>query len=317
MKRKWLLLVLSIILLGAVAASWLYKKEEESPKVVVVLKSLDSEYWKVVQAGAEKAFHDFHVDGEVIAPQSLYSISDQNHLLRSVLKQNPDALLFAPTHPSESIPVLEEYKKRNIPVLFVDTAADWGGETTFIGTENTVLGYKAGALLGTMLHPGEKAALLHGDLSDPVSRDRISGAERALKNVGIEITVNQRAYDVFWRRLPVMESILEWHPDVKGVFATDDSLALDALKAIEKKGLNIPVIGTDGMKEIVHYVKDETLGAALAQNPYDMGYIGVQQALKAINGEVVSKRIDSGVDIITKDNAEDKLEFLKKVLHLK
>jgi ribose transport system substrate-binding protein len=313
MKRKWQLTVFCMILLGAAAASWLYKKEER-PKMVVVLKDLDSEYWKVVQAGAEKAFHDFHVDGEIVAPQSLYSVSDQNSLLKSVLKKTPDALLFAPTHPSASVPVLEEYKKENIPVLFIDTAADWGGETTFIGTENTVLGYKAGALLGTMLQPGEKAALLHGDLSDPVSSDRISGVTRALKNAGIEAIVNQRGYDVFWRRLSIMESILEFHPDVKGVFATDDSLALDALKVIEEKGLNIPVIGTDGTTDMINYVKKETLGTALAQNPYDMGYIGVQQALKAIQGETVSKRIDSGVDIITKDNAEDKLSFLEELL---
>ncbi|GAA3318475.1 hypothetical protein GCM10020331_021420 [Ectobacillus funiculus] len=43
-----------------------------------------------------------------------------------------------------------------------------------------------------------------------------------------------------------------------------------------------------------------------------MGYIGVEQALRAINGETVVTRIDSGVDIITTDNAKEKLDFSKK-----
>lgn len=47
--------------------------------------------------------------------------------------------------------------------------------------------------------------------------------------------------------------------------------------------------------------------------PYDMGYKGVEYALKVINGETIDKRIDSGVDLITKENAEEKLEFLKSI----
>ncbi|GAA3334267.1 hypothetical protein GCM10020331_101560 [Ectobacillus funiculus] len=44
-----------------------------------------------------------------------------------------------------------------------------------------------------------------------------------------------------------------------------------------------------------------------------MGYVGVENALKAIKGtKVQKKRIDSGVDIITKDNAGEKLDFSRK-----
>jgi ribose transport system substrate-binding protein len=45
-----------------------------------------------------------------------------------------------------------------------------------------------------------------------------------------------------------------------------------------------------------------------------MGYLSVENALKAINGETVETRIDSGIDIITKDNAKEKLDFLTQLL---
>lgn len=45
-----------------------------------------------------------------------------------------------------------------------------------------------------------------------------------------------------------------------------------------------------------------------------MGYIGVETALKAINKENVEKRIDSGVEIITIENAGDKSTEINKIL---
>ncbi|GAA3329048.1 hypothetical protein GCM10020331_075500 [Ectobacillus funiculus] len=44
-----------------------------------------------------------------------------------------------------------------------------------------------------------------------------------------------------------MTTILENHPDVKGVFATTDIMALSALDVIKKQGNKIPVIGADGI----------------------------------------------------------------------
>ncbi|USK34709.1 hypothetical protein LIT25_04960 [Bacillus sp. F19] len=55
------------------------------------------------------------------------------------------------------------------------------------------------------------------------------------------------------------------------------------------------------------------LAGTIAQSPYNMGYQGVENALKAIKGEKVKERIDSGIDIITTENAEEKLEFLKSI----
>lgn len=57
------------------------------------------------------------------------------------------------------------------------------------------------------------------------------------------------------------------------------------------------------------------LSATVAQNPYDMGYLSVEQAIKAVKGEYIPERIDSGVDILTQDNVKDKLAFLNNILY--
>ena len=82
---------------------------------------------------------------------------------------------------------------------------------------------------------------------------------------------------------------MQEHPDLKGVVATSDYIALPALNVIEKQGLKMPVIGADGITEMLELVEKGTLSSAVVQNPYDMGYLSVQTALKVINGEKVNE----------------------------
>ena len=315
MKKSWIVSLACAILfpafIGYMGKSF---EKDDRPKVVVILKSLNTDYWKSMKAGADKAFADFDVDGKVIAPASEYRVTEQITMLKNVLKQQPDALIVAPSQPSAAIPVLAEYHKKHIPVLLADTDAEWKDQTTFIGTDNSTLGKKAGELLGSLLYPRDQVAIIEGTSVSTVTSERVKGAKEALEAAGIEIVMEQPGYDEFGNVKSVMESILQAHPDIKGVFATDDTITLAALKVIEKRGLKIPVVGTDGIRDMIKSIQARRINASVAQNPYDMGYIGVEQALRAINGETVVTRIDSGVDIITTDNAKEKLAFLKTIL---
>ena len=68
-KRKRYLL--TILIISVISIAFIYKQffVEEKPKVVVVLKNLDLQYWEIIKAGAEKGFEDFGIEGKVIAPK--------------------------------------------------------------------------------------------------------------------------------------------------------------------------------------------------------------------------------------------------------
>jgi ribose transport system substrate-binding protein len=85
------------------------------------------------------------------------------------------------------------------------------------------------------------------------------------------------------------------------------------LRAVEAKGLDTKIIGTDGTQEAVESILSGKLAGTIAQSPYNMGYQGVENALKTIKGKKIKERIDSGIDIITKENAKEKLKFLKTI----
>lgn len=311
MKKTWMISFVCMICLAVFIHFMVTFLNEEKPKVVVVLKVLNTQYWKTVALGAEKAFDDFGINGEVIAPDREYPSTKQIEILKKVLRNSPDAIIVSPTQPTSTIPTLIEFKKKNIPVLLVDTDANWNDKTTFIGTDNPTLGKKAGELLGSMLMPGDQVALISG--MGPVSQSRILGAKRVLEDVGIEIVSEQIGFEKNGDLKPVMDNILQTHPDIQGVFATQDILALEALKIINEKELKIPVVGSDGIWEMIKSIEEEKLSTTVAQNPYDMGYRSVEQALKAIQGKPVEKRIDTGIDIIYKENAKVKLDLLAEI----
>jgi ribose transport system substrate-binding protein len=108
--------------------------------------------------------------------------------------------------------------------------------------------------------------------------------------------------------------VLRDQPDIKGVVTSHDSIALLVIKMYEKQGLLIPVIGPYGLTEMLTLISDETLPGTVAQNPYDMGYVSVETAMKVLKGENVEPFVNSGVDIIIKENAQQRLNFYEKLV---
>lgn len=287
--------------------------DDEDYSVSVVLKTLSSPYWKYVEAGAKAAGEELGVDVTVVGPSAESQVIEQVNMLEDQISQSPDAIVVSPSQPDTIVPVLENASKSDLPILLIDSDADFEGKTTFIGTENFTAGQEGGKLLASMLQKGDKVVLIAGALGNPATDERVKGAKKAIEDAGLEIVAEQPADSDKIKAMSVMENILQKDSDVKGVFAANDDMAIGVLRAVQAKGLDIKVIGTDGTEEAVQSIIDGKLVGTVAQNPYNMGYEGVKNAVKAIKGEKIEERIDSGIDLITSENAEKKLEFLKSI----
>jgi ribose transport system substrate-binding protein len=279
--------------------------------VVVVLKKGNTEYWRIMKAGIEKGFKDFDIDGKVMVPSDA-TAQEQADLLMKAYKEKPDVIITAPISLSVS-PTLKTFT--NVPVLLVDTDLPLKNKTAYIGTDNLDLGKKAGAFLASQLQPGDKIAIIGGDLSFSVFKERVDGATTSLQNAGIKIAyLKSGLSDNPNATKSVITKLMRDQPDIKGVVTTHDTIALPAIKELKEQGLSIPVIGPDGLTEMLEFIADETIPGTMAQNPYDMGYLSVETAMKVVQGENVEPFVDSGVDIIIKENAQNRLNFYEKII---
>ncbi|MBZ5751824.1 MULTISPECIES: sugar ABC transporter substrate-binding protein [Metabacillus] len=291
------------------------KDNDGKPKIAVVLKSLEAEYFKLMESGAKQGFEDFDVEGTILAPSSQTQVMEQINILEDLLTKDLDALVVMPSQSEAAIPVLEKYKAKGIPVLLVDSDVEWDGKTTFIGTDNYTSGEEAGQELASYLNKGDEVAILEGVLGTPVSEDRVRGAEDALKEAGLKIAAKQTADFDRVKAVSVVENILTANSNIKGIFAANDEMALGALKAVSARNMSIPIIGIDGTSEAIQSISKGKLTATVAQQPHDMTYKGIENALKVIDGGTIDKRITSGKDmVVTKENAAEKLEEVKNLL---
>lgn len=103
--------------------------------------------------------------------------------------------------------------------------------------------------------------------------------------------------------LDVMTNLLQSHPDVTGVFAENDEMALGAVKALGgRAGSSVSVVGFDGTPDGFKAVEAGTLYASVAQQPKELGRMAVQNAVRAARGKKADSMVKVPVKVVTRKN---------------
>ncbi|GKU82720.1 sugar ABC transporter substrate-binding protein [Niallia sp. NCCP-28] len=326
MKKIWyiplILLISSITLVGcgnnatesqSGNASGGGKGNDGELEVGVVLKALNSDHWKFVEAGAKAAGEKYGVKVNVLGPPAETQFLEQVSMMEDQLTQGVDALLVAPSQPASAKPTFEQAKALGIPVLLLDTDADFKDKVSFIGTGNYEAGRLGAEFIAKQVEKGDTVAIIRGAKGDNTHDDRAKGAEEVLKEQGIKVIIQPADSDRA-KGASVMENILTAHSNIAAVYATNEEMALGALRTVQDKNKDVLVIGFDGTPEGLESVENGGLTATVAQDPYMIGYLGVESAYQNANGEKVEKRIDSGAEVITKETVKAKIAKLNERL---
>jgi len=283
------------------------QQETKKYSIAVIPKALDSEFWLDVKSGAEKAAQEFDVDLTVLAPDKESNVEQQFRIIEDMIQKKVDALCIAPCDSAGVVPFIDKANEANIPVFTVDTDADGGDVVSFIGTDNIMGGKIAGERVIELLNGEGKVALIVGVPGQQTMRDRATGFKEALVSApGIELVAEQPANSERALAMTVMENILQANPDLDAVFACSTLMAMGALEAVEAAGKldQVKVIGFDSQQESLEAIKEGRLDSLVAQNSFNMGYLGVKAAVDYLNGKKVSNRIDTGTELVTKDNVD-------------
>lgn len=172
-----------------------------------------------------------------------------------------------------------------------------------IALDNVAGGEQAAKALAEKLGGSGKIVILQGLAGTSAARERAEGFAKELAAYpGIEVVAQQPADFDRTKGLDVMANLLQAHPDVRGVIAANDEMALGAAKALgSKAGDSVQVVGFDGTPDGLKAVEQGTLYASVAQQPSQLGKIAVDNAVKAIEGEKVEETIKVPVKVVTKE----------------
>ena len=278
-------------------------------EIALVTKAMDSEFWLVMADGAKAAAAARPgVKLSIVAPDREINIDQQVTILEDQTRKGVKALVVSPAGSAQILSALEQATQRGVPVILVDTDAPFDKKVTYIGTNNRRGGQLAAKGLAEAIGSAHaEVALISGVPGNESQDERALGFIDAVASEypNLKLVAQQPGNSERALGLTVMENILTAHPNVKGVFATNDQMALGAMEALEARGLRgkVKIVGFDATKEAVQATVDGRLAGSVAQNPFLMGQRGVEAALAALDGKPVEKRIDTGTELVTAANA--------------
>ncbi len=279
-----------------------------------VTKTLINEFWQVVASGVKADAAKYGIKVDLQASNDESSLIQQLNLAQTVLSQKPDALLLSPESDSNLVPAIQAAKAANIPTIIIDDART-AGASTYIGTDQVGIGAKAADFLHKIYPNGGKVAQIEGAAGSPNARMRIKGFEDELKTFpNLQLVASQPGN---WDRLTALNAtanILRQHPDLVGIYANNDGMALGVVEAVKNAGdlSKVAVVGTDGIPEAKKSIEAGELRATVAEAPFTEGVLGVQMALRLLDCQPIPAWVLSPQVVITKDNLGD---FPSTTLH--
>ena len=103
------------------------------------------------------------------------------------------------------------------------------------------------------------------------------------------------------------ENILAGNPNIKGIFGSNDNMALGAVEALKAaaKLQDVMVVGFDANPDAAASILAGEMTASVAQAPANMGGFGIQALVDLKAGKTLEPWIDTGTVLVTKDNAAD------------
>ena len=305
---------------GTEAAAPAAEAGDGSYKIDVICKTLSSEYWTYIKAGAEAYSKDHpEVTVEVKGPPSETSYDEQMNMIQTDLGSGGyDGYIIAPLQ-ADTVKTL--IADTDAPVMALDSAIPSDKVISFIGTGNEEAA-KAGAAAAVEAAKAAgweeiKCIEIAGVQGDGTNTARMNGYIAGVEENGGDFLEDEVHYADAVADLATneMEGIMSTHPEgVAIICANNDDMALAAANAAAKAGLdtykNTIFLGFDGQIPAAQAILDGKMTMSTAQNPYDMAYLAVETMVKYLNGEQVEPVVDSGYTIITTDNAQEHIDKL-------
>jgi ribose transport system substrate-binding protein len=314
MKKLFYLFIAMTLILGLTVTVSADNHADEEYRISVVLKATNSDYWKSVQAGAEQAAEDMGVEVSVVGPSNETQVMQQINLLEDQISRMVDGLVVAPLRPSAALNVLKKAVDRGIPVVTIDTDAEFEGKTSFAGTGNYEAAMQAGEYMAEKMNGEGKVAIIRGAAGDYIFDQRTEGFMAAIEDTDIEVVAVQPADSERGKAVNVMQNILQTYPDIKGVYGENDEMALGALRAFKSANAaeGVTIIGFDGSPDAIKSIRNGGLTATVKQDSYNIGYTGVELMVKTLNGEEVPETVPVPTNIIDKSNVDESIKNLTK-----
>lgn len=271
--------------------------------IAVFTKNQTNPYFRAVRVGAETAAKALNAKVIQYIPTKPDSIPEQLSQVEDVIVKKPDAIVFVPVDYKAMVPAVEKINKANIPVVNVTDRVASGKLVAYVGADDYNLGLATARRLLKAMGGKGNVIILEGVKGSLTNTDRVRGFDAALKEFpNVKLLAAQPANYQRLKALQVMENLMQAHPQIDGVLAANDAMAVGALEALEGAGRKALVVGINGSKEAIELIKSGKLLASGDFNGFIQGCLGTEIAVSQLRKQKTPTEIILKPVVIDKTN---------------
>lgn len=284
MKKFFALLLAALLCLSMTAA---IAEGDAIMDVYWIGKTLNNPWWISVADFATQEAEALGVNLTIAIPQEEVDLERQVSMIDAAVQSGAKALVISAASSDGVAPAIQTAREAGLKIVNFDTRiTDKSLVDAFVGGDDEAGAYKAGKFICEQLGGEGEVAVITGLMEQSTGVDRHAGFMRACAEYpNITVVAEQGAEWSSDKAFDVMTNILTAHPDLKGVFACNDQMAVGMVNAAEAAGKapeDLVLVGYDGILDAVNMILEGRLDALVSLPNLDEGAMGVKLAVALV-----------------------------------
>ncbi|MEO7311209.1 MAG: D-ribose ABC transporter substrate-binding protein [Chitinophagaceae bacterium] len=307
----------TILLLLVVIAAGACKNgaNTKSKKVAVIVSTLNNPWFVVLAETAAAKAKELGYETKIFDSQNNTALESDH--FENAIASGYNAVLFNPTDADGSVANVLKAKAAGVPVFCMDREVNAPDAATSQILADSYTGCVAlGKYFVEKMNKKGKYVEILGLVGDNNTWNRSKGFHSVVDMYpNLQMVAQQSADFDRNKGMEVLESILQAHPDIEGVFCGNDAMAMGAYQALVAAGKSkqVKVFGFDGAEDAIQSIKDGNMVATGMQFPKVMAETAAIFADEYFKGRRdFPKKIPVAVEMVTSKNIADYTGYGKK-----
>ena len=277
--------------------------------IALVSKGFQHQFWQAVKAGAQEKAKELGVTMTFDGPASETEVDSQLQMLQAAIERKPDAIGYAALDPEACVPLLDQAKQGDIPVVEFDAGCNSKVPVTICKTDSKTAGALAAEHMAQLINKKGKVAIVgHSQINSTGVERRDGFVEKMKKDYpDIQIVDIQYGDGDHLKSADIAKAQLAAHPDLAGLYGTNEGSAIGIVNAVNELGLQpgkLTVVGFDSGQAQIDAIKSGVMAGAITQDPMGIGRCTIDSAVKAVKGESMDDVQDTGSFWYDKSNVD-------------
>ena len=274
--------------------------------MLVIPKGSKANFWNVVGKGAQQAGEDLGISITYRGPYKEDRHLAQTKIIEYGISQNYDAIVLAPNHVDMASHVLGKAVAGGIKVVLIDSSMSSHHHSSLVESDNYKAGQMAAAHIAALVDQEGKVVLARHLKNHASTHERENGFLDTIKSRYPRITIVAAPYigPSLGSAYHNMSKLIDRISGIDAIFCVGEEITLGTLRAAKDRGIQkeIKFVGFDFNAMIRSAILNHEMEAAIVQDPFKIGYLGVKTAHQLVQGRTVPEKIYTDTVLVTAEN---------------